>query len=97
MTKIVEIIGGLTIERFPNAPPPTPQEIAMQTIVALEREQLMPRITREAILRIAEKEAAELAEELGVDVALLLAKNKGYGALKAFDSQIAALREQLQP
>ena len=67
----------------------------LTTIQQLEREQLMPRITREAILRIAEKEAEEMAPSLGVDPALLLAKNKAYTLLKAFDNQIAALRAQL--
>lgn len=95
MSTITETIGGLTITRFPDAPPPTPQQLAMQTIVALEYQQLMPRITREAILRLAEKEARELGESTGVDPAELLAKNKGYTVLKAFDSQISALREQL--
>ena len=67
----------------------------LTTIQQLEREQLMPRITREAILRIAEKEAEEMAPSLGVNPALLLAKNKAYTLLKAFDNQIAALRAQL--
>lgn len=67
----------------------------LSTIQQLEREQLMPRITREAILRIAEKEAEEMAASLGVDPALILAKNKAYTLLKAFDNQIAELRAQL--
>jgi hypothetical protein len=67
----------------------------LTTIQQLEREQLMPRITREAILRIAEKEAEEMAASLGVDPALILAKNKAYTLLKAFDNQIAELRAQL--
>jgi hypothetical protein len=67
----------------------------LTTIQQLEREQLMPRITREAILRITEKEAEEMAPSLGVNPALLLAKNKAYTLLKAFDNQIAALRAQL--
>lgn len=74
---------------------PSQQEIVINTIQQLEREQLMPRITREAILRIAEKEAEELAPTLGVDPTLLLAKNKAYTLLKAFDNQIAELRAQL--
>lgn len=79
----------------PPDPGPTPQEMALLTIQQMEREQLMARITREAILRMAEKEADELAAEHGVDAAFLLSKNKGYTALKLFDDQIAALREQL--
>lgn len=67
----------------------------LTTIQQLEREQLMPRITREAILRIAEKEAEEMASSLGVAPALILAKNKAYTLLKTFDNQVAALRAQL--
>lgn len=67
----------------------------LTTIQQLEREQLMPRITREAILRIAEKEAEEMGLSLGVDPALILAKNKAYTLLKTFDNQIAELRAQL--
>lgn len=90
-------------EHYPGAwrlaeyqdPEPNARDLILQVIERLEYRQLMPRITREAILRMAEKEAAELAEQLGVDEALLLSKNKGYTALKAFDSQIASLRDQL--
>ena len=85
---------GVEFSPPPNAGP-TLQEQVLQTIQQMEREQLMARITRESLLRLAEKEADELAQELGVDPALLLAKNKGYTALKAFDNQIAALRELL--
>lgn len=76
----------------PPAPPlPDPDEAILQTIISMEREQLMPRITRETILSLAEERAANL----GMTQAQLLAKNKGYAALKAFDAQIAALRGQL--
>lgn len=74
--------------------PPTQEEIAAQAkaavqeqINALERQYLMPRITREFVLAAAEKEAASL----GIDPMV----NKGYAALKVFDSQIAALRALL--
>lgn len=75
----------------PEPAQPQPQDIIMQTIVAMEREQLMPRLTRETILSLAEERAAAL----GLTQAQLIAKNKGYAALKAFDTQIAALRAQL--
>jgi hypothetical protein len=63
----------------------------LQRIQDLERAQMMPRITRETILSLAEERAAAL----GLTQAQLLAKNRGYAALKAFDLEIAALRAQL--
>lgn len=68
-----------------------PAVAALQRITQLEREQMMPRITRETILSLAEERAAAI----GLTQAQLLAKNKGYAALKAFDMEIAALRAQL--
>jgi hypothetical protein len=91
MTTITEIIGGLTIERFPDAPPPTPQDMAQQQIDALENEYLMPRVTRESLIAMAEERAAAL----GLTIEQLRIKNKGYAGLKALDEQIAALRIQL--
>lgn len=75
-----------------TAEPTVPPSVAaLQRITQLEREQMMPRITRETILSLAEERAAAL----GLTQAQLLAKNKGYAALKAFDMEIAALRAQL--
>lgn len=91
MTMITETIGGLTITRFPDAPPPTPQEMAQQRIDALESEYLMPRVTRESLIAMAEERAAAL----GLTIEQLRVKNKGYAGLKALDEQIAALRAQL--
>ena len=75
-------------------PPPTPEEVAAKVraetqalIDSLERQYMMPRITREFVLTAAEREAAAL----DVDPKL----NKGYAALKAFDDQIVALRAKL--
>lgn len=90
---IQETVGGLVVIRGPlvEPVPPTPQELALQTIVSMERAQLMPRPTREFILAAMEREAAEMditPEQLAV-------KNKGYRLLKLFDMQIATLREQL--
>ena len=91
MTMITETIGGLTITRFSDAPPPTPQEMAQQQIDALESEYLMPRVTRESLIAMAEERAAAL----GLTIEQLRIKNKGYAGLKALDEQIAALRAQL--
>lgn len=91
MTTITETIGGLTITRFPDAPPPTPQDLAMQTIVALEREQILSRAAREFMLTFME----EKATEMGVPLETLMAKNALYRRVKQFDDQIAALRAQL--
>lgn len=85
----------LAEEQDADTPAPTPAEVVLNTIQKMEREQLMPRITRESILRLAEKEASEISDATGIDVSVLLSKNKGYMALKAFDNQIAALRAQL--
>lgn len=88
---ITETIGGLVITRFPDAPPPTPAELAQQQIDALEDEYLMPRVTRESLIAMAE----ERAMVLGLTLEQLRAKNKGYAGLKALDEQIAALRALL--
>lgn len=71
--------------------PPTPAELALAQIEALERESLMNRITRESIMTMAKERAAAM----GMTEAQLIAKNKGYAALKALDDEIAALRAQL--
>ncbi len=91
MTTITETSGGLTITRFPDAPPPTPEEQAMQTIIAMEREQLMPRATREFILTLMETQA----QEMGVTLETLMTKNALYRRVKQFDDQIAELRAML--
>ena len=74
--------------------PPTPAEVAAKVkaetlalIDSLERQYMMPRITREFILTAVKREVAAL----GADPKL----NKGYVALKAFDDQISALRAKL--
>jgi hypothetical protein len=55
-------------------------------IAALEGSQLMPRATREFMLLSMEAQAP----------AEVLAEHYGYRVVKAFDSRIAALREQLK-
>jgi hypothetical protein len=84
-------IGGALVTMLGEPAIPTPAQAAKDSINALERQQMMPRITRETILSLAE----ERATALGLTQAQLLAKNKGYAALKAFDLEIAALRAQL--
>jgi hypothetical protein len=66
-------------------PPQDPKDAIRAQIKALEAEQLMPRATREFMLTFMEMNA--LAEVLAV--------NHGYQAVKAFDNQINALRDQL--
>ena len=78
-------------EQDADVPAPTAAEIILQTIVSMEREQLMSRINREFILGAMKREAIEA----GYTEEQLEAKNKGYRLLKQFDMQIAALREQL--
>lgn len=71
----------------------TPEEISapkgkdsiLAQIDALERQYLMPRATREFMLTFMELNAP----------AEVLAVNPGYQAVKAFDNQIKALRDQL--
>jgi len=80
---------------LPDLPPtpipePTPEEIQagiLKQIDTLEREQLMPRATREFMLMFMEANAS----------AEILAVNPGYQAVKAFDLLIAGLRSQLAP
>ena len=60
-------------------------------IEQLERDSLMNRITRESIRTMA----LERAAAIGLTEAQLIAKNKGYAALKQVDDEIAALRAQL--
>lgn len=68
----------------------TPAEIVAR-IQELEDQYLMPRITRETIIALAE----ERAVAMGLTLEYLRTKNKGYAALKTLDEQIAALRSQM--
>lgn len=66
-----------------------------QQIDALERQQLLPRITRD----MHKMATLKAAEELGITEAQLLDEHSphyspGYARFHAFDSQIAALRAQ---
>jgi hypothetical protein len=69
------------IANRPQPPGPTP----LEQIAALEREQLMPRATREFMLLAMESQFS----------AEMLAVNFGYQAVKAFDNQIKNLRAQI--
>lgn len=62
-----------------------PKDAIRAQITTLEREQLMPRATREFMLFDLESRFA----------AEVLAVNPGYQAVKAFDNQIKALRDLL--
>lgn len=66
-------------------PAQNPKQAVLDQITELERQQLMPRATREFMLTFMELNAP--AEVLEV--------NPGYQAVKAFDEQIRALRNQL--
>lgn len=66
-------------------PEPDPKDLIRAQIVELERIQLMPRATREFMLTFMELNAPPE----------VLAVNPGYLAVKAFDNQIKALRDQL--
>lgn len=66
-------------------PEPDPKDAIRAQIKQLEAEQLMPRATREFMLTFMELNAP----------AEVLAVNPGYQAVKAFDNQIKALRDQL--
>ncbi len=79
-----------TIEHLPNTPEPadTPAvyvEPVVDQIARLEREQLLPRVSREFML--AYLEATYNPEQLTENIA--------YTKLKAFDESIKALRSQL--
>lgn len=71
--------------RIAQQPQPDPVLTITSQIEAMEREQLMPRATREFMLLFME---TNFTPEL-------LAVNPGYQAVKAFDNQIVALRGQL--
>lgn len=68
----------------------TPEEIVAR-IQELEDQYLMPRITRESLIALAEERGAAL----GLTKAQLAAKNKGYAGLVALEEQIEELRSQL--
>lgn len=64
-----------------NNPPPDPKLQILNQIASLEREQLMPRATREFMLLFLEQNN--------------LTAIPGYAPVKAFDEQIKELRDQL--
>lgn len=74
----------------PNAPVNVRAAVVLQRITSIEREQLMPRATRETIIAMAE----ERATALGLTNAQLRAKNRVYAGVKALDEQIALLRAE---
>lgn len=79
--------------KLPQPPaPPTPQE----QIDQIERDTMMNRAAREALLLLIEREAMR---EYGVDQATaqagLYASNPAYKKVKDIDNQIVALRAQI--
>lgn len=79
-----------------NPPPPVltaqQQRDAIQAqIDTLERAQLMPRVTREALLGIA----LQQGNVLGMTEPQLYAANIGYRKLKDFEASIVTLRDQM--
>jgi hypothetical protein len=72
-------------------PKPDPKLSIQAQIDALEREVILPRVTREFML--AQMEA--VAASQGVTPEQLRAINYGYRRVKEFDEQIEALRGQL--
>lgn len=66
-------------------PQPDPSIALLTQIESMERQQLMPRATREFMLMFMEANAP----------AEVLAVNPGYQAVKVFDNQIVTLRSQL--
>lgn len=65
--------------------------LAMASMEALERQYMLPRVTREALLAYA----VQIAALNGATEAQLYAENPAYRRVKDFDSQIALLRAQL--
>lgn len=90
----VNVATGQTIQRdytidelqiIASAPKTDPKDAIRLQIAQMEREQMMPRATREFMLLFMETNFPAEA----------LAANPGYQAVKAFDLQISALRAQL--
>ena len=75
--------------------PINPNDAINAQIVALEAAPPVPRIVREALLRIAEKDAARDGTST-LTAAQILAADYGYQRIKARDTQIAALRSTLK-
>lgn len=74
---------AIRISQLP--PPPDPRDVIKAEIAQLEKEQLLPRATRDFMLLFMESNFTP--EQL--------AGNPGYNAVKAFDNNIIALRNQL--
>ena len=72
-------------------PEPSARDLILRRIKRMEDEENMARVTREALIGLAEEKAIAA----GYTLDQLRAKNKGYAGLKALDEQIEALRAQL--
>lgn len=80
-----ELLDGETSSETVPEPVIDPKDTIRSQITNMEREQLLPRATREFMLMFMEANASPE----------ILVVNPGYQAVKAFDLQIVALREQL--
>ncbi|MCT6721743.1 hypothetical protein [Acidovorax sp. K2F] len=87
---LTQVIGSAVITAAGLGEVTGPQLVKLQ-IETMEREQLMPRATREFMLTFMEAQALEM----GVTQETLMAKNALYRRVKQFDDQITALRAQL--
>ena len=75
--------------------PINPNDAINAQITILEANPPVPRLVRESLLRIAEKDAARDATPTNT-AAMILAADFGYQRIRARDNQIAALRAQLK-
>ena len=89
---LAEIAAGATA--LP-ADVPNPNDAISVQIATLEASPPVPRLVREALLRIAEQDAARDAT-IAVTAPMILAADVGYQRIKARDTQIAALRSTLK-
>ena len=85
VSSVDDLLEGETFSQNQPALVTDPKDAIKAQIASLEQSQLMPRATREFMLMFMEANATPE----------ILAANFGYQAVKAFDLQIKALRDQL--
>ena len=81
-------------------PQPDPRIAILAQINAIERETMVPRVTREFMILVAQREAVRIAAEMTeagtpTTAEQILAENVGYQRALAVEAQIQALRERL--
>lgn len=74
---------------------PSPNVAILAQIAQIETSTAVPRIVREALMRMLERAATQDATPINTSE-MILAANIGYGRVKAVDDQIRALRAQLK-